>query len=67
MTKSEAVFKLFRAEMTYLIARGWDTLLGHPDEKYYVPPGVDYKADGAKLCTHEEALAIQKEKDKSDE
>jgi hypothetical protein len=61
-SKEEACRLLWRAEMTYLGARGWITLCGIPD-KYYVAPGDDYKDDKTILYSHEEALKIQKEKD----
>jgi hypothetical protein len=63
-TKEEAMWKLFKAEMTYLGARGWTMLCGTPDDKLYIEPGVvDYRAGDVRLYSHEEALKIQKEKD----
>jgi hypothetical protein len=58
-TKEEAVWYLYRAEVFYLIARGWNMLAGHPDEKYYLSPLKDNI-----YYSHEEAINIQKQKDK---
>jgi len=63
-SKEKAVWHLFRSEMTYLFARGWVTLCGTSTNKCYVSPGEDYRNPGTILYSHEEALAIQKEKDK---
>jgi hypothetical protein len=65
-TKEEATWILYRAEMTYLAARGWDMLCGTSDNRFYVAPGDDYKSKDYKPYTHDEALKIQKEKDFSD-
>ena len=63
-TKEEAVRRLFQAETTYLASRGWTMLCGTQDNKYYVLPGIEYQAIDAVLYSHEEALKIQKEKDR---
>jgi hypothetical protein len=62
-TKEQAVMALFRAEITYLLSRGWQMLCGTRDNRYYVAPGEDYKNKDIKLYTHDEACKIQKEKD----
>jgi hypothetical protein len=62
-TKDESVWKLFKAEMLYLGARGWTMLVGTTDDRSYVAPGDDHRIPGTQIYTHEEALKIQKEKD----
>ncbi len=63
LDKDKAVMNLWRAEIKYLDSRGWVSLIGGRDPKYMVAPGDDYKAEGCKFHTHNEALQIQKEKD----
>jgi hypothetical protein len=63
-SKEKATWHLFRFEMTYLVARGWKTLCGTSTNKYYVSPVEDDRDPATILYSNEEALAIQKEKDK---
>lgn len=62
-TKQEACFYLWKAEMTYLMSRGWETLVGGSSPKCFVAPGDDYRSPDCVFYTHDEALVIQKEKD----
>lgn len=64
-SKDESMRRLWQAEFVYLMSRGWIPLYGIED-KFLVAPGDDYKSPDIALHSHEEALKIQKEKDKAD-
>ena len=62
-TRKEAMWHLYRAEMTYLHSAGWQPLCGTQDSKCWVAPKDDYKLTETPLYTISESLKIQKEKD----
>ena len=63
-TKEESMQILFRAEVHYLLARGWDRLVGTRDNRYYVAPGASGPYTDEMLHTHSQALQIQKVTDR---
>lgn len=58
--RERAVAYLYRAETTYLGARGWTLLVGVP-EPFHVKPGDNPAVDTR--YTHDGAVALQKKRD----